>query len=217
MNLSIKKNELLHYTLQQVNNLFPDGKLYRKDNLMKAFNTSLEKVEFCFSKVRNKYFFFDNIVQFNHLNGDQYSMFLYFLSNTLYQENIYTSLSEKLFLLNKFLFGVDVFYQISLPDIFLFVHPLGTVIGRGQFENYLVIYQGCSIGANNDIYPTLGKYVTLHPNSSVLGNCKIGDNCALASNSLIIDKSLEDEHIYYGNPKSNFVKNFKHKNKIWVN
>jgi serine O-acetyltransferase len=113
------------------------------------------------------------------------------------------------------LFGVDVFYEIKLPNIFLFVHPLGTVIGRGEFNDYLVVYQGCSIGANKDVYPILGKYVTLHPNASILGNCKIGNNCELASNSLIIDKDLDAETIYFGNPKNSYKKKKTHINNIW--
>ena len=215
MKLSINKIELLDYTLSQVHNLFPDRSEYVKKELLNSFELSLKRLEFCFSKVKNKYFFVDGEVYFNHLHGDQYSMFLYFFSNTLYNNNIYITLCEKLFLLNKMLFGIDVFYEIKLPNIFLFVHPLGTVIGRGEFNDYLVVYQGCSIGANKDVYPTLGKYVTLHPNASILGDCKIGNNCELASNSLIIDKELDPETIYFGNPKNSFKKKKKHINNIW--
>ncbi len=215
MNISINKIELLDYTLSQVHNLFPDRSEYVKKELMNSFELSLKRLEFCFSKVKNKYFFVDGEVNFNHLHGDQYSMFLYFFSNTLYNNNIYITLCEKLFLLNKMLFGVDVFYEIKLPNIFLFVHPLGTVIGRGEFNDYLVVYQGCSIGANKDVYPILGKYVTLHPHASILGDCKIGNNCELASNSLIIDKELDAENIYFGNPKNSYKKKKKHINNIW--
>ena len=215
MNISINKIELLDYTLSQVHNLFPDRSEYVKKELLNSFELSLKRLEFCFSKVKNKYFFVDGEVYFNHLHGDQYSMFLYFFSNTLYNNNIYITLCEKLFLLNKMLFGVDVFYEIKLPKIFLFVHPLGTVIGRGEFNDYLVVYQGCSIGANKDVYPILGKYVTLHPNASILGDCKIGNNCELASNSLIIDEELDPETIYFGNPKNSFKKKKKHINYIW--
>ena len=157
MNISINKIELLDYTLSQVHNLFPDRSEYVKKELLNSFELSLKRLEFCFSKVKNKYFFVDGEVYFNHLHGDQYSMFLYFFSNTLYNDKIYITLCEKLVLLNKMLFGVDVFYEIKLPDIFLFVHPLGTVIGRGEFNDYLVVYQGCSIGANKDVYPILGR------------------------------------------------------------
>tara|TARA_Y100000385_G_scaffold286438_1_gene348446 strand:- start:274 stop:927 length:654 start_codon:yes stop_codon:yes gene_type:complete len=215
MNFSINKKELLDYTLNQINNLFKDNVKYQKNKIVNSFELSLKRLEFCFSKVNNKYFFVDGEVYFNHLHGDQYSMFLYIFSNTLYQNNIYITLCEKLFLLNKMLFGIDVFYEIKLPNIFLFVHPLGTVIGRGKFNDYLVVYQGCSIGANKDVYPTLGKHVTLHPNASILGDCKIGNNCELASNSLIIDKDLDSETCYFGNPKNSYKKKNKYINNIW--
>ena len=84
MNISINKIELLNYTLSQVHNLFPDRSEYVKKELLSSFELSLKRLEFCFSKVKNKYFFVDGDVYFNHLHGDQYSMFLYFFSNTLY-------------------------------------------------------------------------------------------------------------------------------------
>ena len=104
-------------------------------------------------------------------------MFLYFLANTLYKYDYELSFFEKIFLLNKILFSLDIFYEVELPDIFLFVHPLGTVLGRGSYSDYLVVYQRCNIGSNNNL--SNSKHVTLHPGASVLGNCIIGrfKNC----------------------------------------
>ena len=215
MKITLKKETLLKYTLDQIEKSFPDGKKYDKINILKSFEKSIKRIEFCFSKINNKYFYKDNEVYFNHLNGDQYSMYLYFFSNTLFKDKFDTTLCEKIFLLNKKLFGIDVFYEINLPNIFLFVHPLGTVIGRGKFDDYLIIYQGCGIGANHNVYPTLGKYVTLHPNVSILGNCNIEENCEFAANSLIIDKDLESNTIYFGSPKNNFKKKNLITNNIW--
>jgi serine O-acetyltransferase len=217
MKITLKKEDLLKYTFDQIENAFPDGKKYNKISLLKIFDKSLERIEYCFSKINNKYFFKNDEVYFNHLNGDQYSMYLYFFSNTLFKEKFDITLCEKLFLLNKTLFGVDVFYEINLPRIFLFVHPVGTIIGRGAFDDYLLIYQGCGIGANHDVYPTLGKYVTLHPNVTILGKCNIGKHCELAANSMIIDDNLESNTIYFGNPKTNFKKKKATINNIWRN
>jgi serine O-acetyltransferase len=215
MKTTLKNEELLNFTLNQIENTFPDGKKYDKSSLLKSFEKSLKRVEFCFSKINNKYFCIGEEVFFNHLNGDQYSMYLYFFSNTLFNDKFDITLCEKLFLLNKKLFGIDVFYEINLPNIFLFVHPLGTVIGRGKFDDYLMIYQGCGIGANHNVYPTLGKHVTLHPNVSILGECNIGENCEFAANSTIIDKNLESNTIYFGNPKKNFKKKNLTIHNIW--
>ena len=90
---------------------------------------------------------------------------------------------EKIFLLNKKLHSCDIFYEVKLPSVFLLVHPLGTVLGRGNYSDFFVAYQRCGIGSNHHIYPTLGKYVTMRPGSAILGNSKIGDNCQIAAES----------------------------------
>lgn len=215
MIFSIKKEDLLDYTINQVQNLFPDRETYNKDQIFPHFNRSLKRMEYCFSKIDNKYFSDGENPIFNHLNGDQYSMYLYFLSNTLYNEGFKKTFLEKLFLLNKSLHGIDIFYEIELPDIFLFVHPLGTVLGRATYSNYLIVYQRCNVGANKNIYPTIGEHTTLHPGASVLGDCNIGNNCKIGANALILDKNLKDNSLYVGNPKDHHIIIRNEKNEIW--
>lgn len=217
MKSNISNSDLSIYTISQVERFFPDESKIEFRVFCKYVDKAFERLEHCFSFINSKYFTENKETVFDYLHGDHYSMFLYFLSNTIFTANYDIDVSKKLFLLNKALFGIDIFYEIYLPDIFLFVHPLGTVIGRGKFDNNLIIYQGCNIGGNHDTYPTIGKYVTLHPNVSILGRCKIGDNCEFGANSMIIDKDLESNSVYFGNPKSNFTKKNPKINKIWCN
>ena len=216
MATSLNRSDLLNYTLKQVYNFFPDSKNYNKKDIISSFNTTMERIEYCFSKIRNKYFFQNNDVLFNHLHGDQYSMFLYILSNTLYKNNYDLTLCEKLFLLNKSLFSLDAFYEIELPEIFLFVHPLGTVLGRAKYSNYLIVYQRCNIGSNHDIYPELGEHLTLHPGASILGKCHIGRNVKIATDGLVIDKNIENDIVYIGNPKNYIKKSLTDIDSIWL-
>ncbi len=216
MATSLNRSDLLNYTLKQVYNFFPDSKNYNKKDIISSFNTTMERIEYCFSKIRNKYFFQNNDVLFNHLHGDQYSMFLYILSNTLYKNNYDLTLCEKLFLLNKSLFSLDAFYEIELPEIFLFVHPLGTVLGRAKYSNYLIVYQRCNIGSNHDIYPELGEHLTLHPRASILGKCHIGRNVKIATDGLVIDKNIENDIVYIGNPKNYIKKSLTDIDSIWL-
>lgn len=53
------------------------------------------------------------------LYSDQYAMFLYLLSNTIHRRTDWQSLCDKLFFLNKALYGIDAFYEVEFPDIFL--------------------------------------------------------------------------------------------------
>ena len=144
-------------------------------------------------------------------------MFLYLLSNAAYKINLEKSICSKIFFLNKTLFGVDAFYEVELPDVFLFVHPIGTVLGRAKYSDYFMVYQSCNVGANHSIYPAFNEYVTLHPGASVLGKCVVGKNCDIGASSLLLDKSIEDGKIYVGNPGMfKVLDNKDSPNSIWV-
>jgi len=206
MKLSISKEGVVSYLLRQLNNLFPDGNEVKKGTLEKYSDEIFERTEYCFSKIDLPYFFDGENVLFNHLNGDHYAMFLYFACNTIYRNGGDTATATKIFALNKMLHGVDAFYEVELPDIFLFIHPLGTVLGRGKYSDYFLAYQRCNVGANRGVYPTMGKNFSMHPGSAILGDCKIEDNCTLAAGSLLIGKNMEKNSLYIGNPKSFIVK-----------
>jgi serine O-acetyltransferase len=216
MKMSLTREELLSYLCAQLNNFFPDGKLVKSEHLKGSFDYILKRLEYCFSRVNSKYFCHNGKTAFNHLNSDQYAMFLYFAANTVYKTTKQVDLATKLFLLNKCLHGIDVFYEVDLPDIFLFVHPLGTVLGRGKYSNYFVVYQRCSIGSNHDNYPIMGENLIMHPGSAILGNCRIGDNCRIAAGSLVMDIDLEPNSIYIGNPSKYFIKKSETLPSIWM-
>ncbi len=215
---SLKPIEIASYVANQVNHIFNDASILETNVLIKYVDSALIRSELCFSKINNKYFYDGQNAIFNHLNGDQYSMFLYFLSNSIYKENQSSSnlnMASKIYLLNKALHGIDVFYEIELPEIFIFVHPVGTVLGRADYSNNLVVYQRCGIGANKDNSPQLGKHLTLHPGSSILGSSVVGDNCSIASDSILIDTNLGDNTLYLGNPSSSKLKEKNNLNPIW--
>lgn len=200
---------------RQVNNLFPDGDDVASADIRTAVEGGLARLEHCFTCINNKYFFDGKQAVFNHLHGDQYAMWLYILSNQLYRAGGPSAWCNKLFLLNKAMHGCDIFYEVELPSIFLLVHPLGTVLGRGHYSDYLIAYQRVGIGSNHDIYPSLGRHLTLRPGSSVLGRCVVGDNCSVAAESLLIDRNLPDNSLYIGNPRDHTVRAQTDLQSIW--
>jgi len=206
LKLGLSEHELCMYTLRQINSSFPDPNIVGPDDLKPAFPESMRRLENTFSYVNNRYFFDGKASIFNHLNGDQYAMWLYILSNELFVQGADTSLCEKLFLLNKKLHSCDIFYEVELPSVFLLVHPLGTVLGRGNYSDYFVAYQRCGIGSNHDIYPELGRHLTMRPGSAILGNSKVGENCQIAAESFIIDQDLSDNSLVFGNPSNQRIK-----------
>jgi serine O-acetyltransferase len=216
MDFSMPKNELLDYIVKQINLFFPDGKTVKKTEIQTSFEEALQRTEFCFSKINIKYFRKNNCVMFDHLHADQYAMFLYFFSNTLYRNEGSSGLCTKLFQLNRYLHGIDALYEVELPEIFLFVHPLGTVLGRATYSNYFIVYQQCNIGSNHDNYPILQEHITMHPGSSILGNCRVSSNCKIGAGSLLLDRDLEQNSLYIGNPRDFIIKKVENPNPVWT-
>lgn len=202
MRSSLSQAQLASYLAKQLNSYFPDDNEVTAEALIASVKFAQSRLEHCFSHVNNKYFFDGKQVVFNHLHGDQYAMWLYFVSNQLFRDGAATDLCSKVFLLNKALHGCDIYFEVELPSVFLLVHPLGTVLGRGNYADYFVAYQRCGVGSNHDIYPNMSKYFTLRPGSSILGNSSVGINCTLAAESLLLDEQLEDNTMYVGNPSN---------------
>jgi serine O-acetyltransferase len=201
---------------------FPEDNIKSlKNNLfLSAFNLAYERIEYCFKMINVKYYNNNKNFYFNHLNADHMCTFFYFLSNSLYREGVNEKVAQKLFYLNKILHSVDIFYKVKLPNIFLLVHPLGTVIGRAKFDNYAVIYQNVTIGGVREKnilkYPEFGKGVILYSGSSIVGNCKIGNNVTFAANTKIVNKNISNNKLVLGiYPNNRVVKNEKNNSKIF--
>jgi len=158
-----------------------------------------ERAAFSFSHSRNKYYRKNGEVYFNPFHAAQYTIFLYFLSNTMFRDNKENRVvCDKIYYLNRMLNGCDLFYEVNLPDIFFLEHPLGSVIGRGQFDNYFSFSQGCTVGNNKGIFPVFDEKVKMMSNSKVLGACSIGSNVIIAANTYIKDTNIPNNTIVFG-------------------
>jgi len=214
MDLSLSAKALGEYVTRQVNSFFPDSVITPAE-LTQSVDLSIMRAEKCFSAINNKYFCDGNRVIFNHLNGDHYSMFLYLLSNSLFKQHKDPALCSKIFGLNKLLHGIDAFYEVELPDYFLFVHPLGTVLGRAKYGSYFVAYQRCGVGSSHGRYPEFGEFVSLYPGSSVLGSSVIESHCSISTGSIVLDQNVPSGSIYIGQPKNFSLKQSRTPNAFW--
>ena len=118
-------------------------------------------------------------------------MFLYYLSNSIWKDTQDDILPSKLFYLNKIMHGLDLFYSVSMPDIFLLVHPVGSVLGNASYSNYFICYQNCTVGSDID-YPLFDEGVVLYAHASVIGKCNIGKNVRLGAYSFVINTDIPD-------------------------
>lgn len=212
---SLDTPALARLAASQCQSLWPDGDPLNASALQSSADRAMQRLEHCFSHVNNSYFFDGKQVVFDHLHGDQYAMWLYLLGHQLYVDDGPETWCKKLFLLNKSLHGCDIYYAVTLPSVFLLVHPLGTVLGRGLYSDFFIAYQRCGIGSNRDIYPQLGRHVTLRPGSAILGGCQIGDNVTIAAESLVIDRDLAPNTTYFGNPRDHTTRPRTSMEAIW--
>jgi serine O-acetyltransferase len=209
MQSSLSPANLQRYVMQLLAHHLPDG--YMSDaSAARLFGQALERVEHCFAHIERKYYQRDKAVLFDHLNGDHMAILLYFFGNTVWRENGSTELPTRLFYLNKILHGLDLFYSVSMPDVFMLVHPVGTVLGHASYQDYLVDYQNCTIGAVTDVYPKFGTGTILYSRTSVLGNCRLGDDVVLAANCMIVNFEVPPSTMVVGQyPHHRFLHNEK--------
>lgn len=207
----IGRNNLAKYISKQVANLFPDGYdvYFTIENYI---DESLERLHLCINAVRA----WDNDI-FNPLHSSQYCTFLYFLSNTIWRESGDTETPTRLFLLNKSLNGIDLFYEVELPPIFFIGHSVGVVLAKAQYGNYLVLYQNSTVGKNHGDAPSIEEGVILYPNSAVIGKSIIRKYSVISQGVSIINKNTEPNTIVFnaqGNgllfikPKRKFIEDF---------
>ena len=205
MDLLLSTSDLLIYIRRLLECHFPIPSL-SFDLPPTVFRHALDRLEFCFSRIKLKYYI-DSSGQtvFDPLNGDHFCMFLWFLANSLHLHTSDELLPSLLSQLNKRLHCLDLFYSVSMPDIFLLVHPVGSVFGNASYSDYFVGYQSCTIGADGPNYPQLGSGVVCYSNSSIIGNCKIGNDVVFAANSFLLNSSVQEMSIVTGHFPNNRI------------
>ena len=142
--------------------------------------------------------------KFNPLNSDHMSMLLYLVSKKISRIENQTSLADGVSYLNKIMHGIDIWHNVELPKEFFFIHPVGTVLGRAEYGDFLIVYQGVTIGSSKNIYPKFKGSTILYSNSSVLGNSIIGDNTIIGAGAFIIDENIPDNTQSKGLVSGNF-------------
>jgi len=206
MVLEYSIDDITRLTIKQINNNFFELKIEEKDILSEAIKKSLKKCSICFTECKNKYYKKNGQAYFNILHSGQNTVYLYYLSNILYKDFDNSKLATYVYLLNKIMNCVDIYYEIDLPEVMFFEHPVGTVLGRAKYSDNLIVYQNCTIGGNKNKYPCIGKNVTLYSYSCILGDSKVGDNCVIASHAYIKDKDIPDNSIIFGSSPNLIIK-----------
>jgi serine O-acetyltransferase len=198
MRLSLSAQRLETYVLDLVRLHFPDG--YQPAYALQPLvERTLQRVEQCFGPIDRKYYRVGDETVFDHLNGDHFASFLYLLGNTIWRDTQDTQLPTRLSYLNKMMHGLDLFYAVTMPNVFFLVHPLGTVLGKADYGDYLVVYQNVTVGADEvGVYPAFGRGTVLYAGSTVLGACHLGNDVVLGANAFILNADVPAGSVVVG-------------------
>lgn len=193
---SLAAAELTAYLGRLLANLVPDG----NDDAPEPRHVAhaLERLERCFAGIHRKYYSVDGNAHFDHLNGDHLAAFLYLVGNTVFTAGGSTATATKLFAVNKALHGLDLFYAVRLPEVFLLAHPVGSVIGNAEYGEELFITQNCTIGNIDGVYPRFGRGVALYAGATVIGDTTVGDDVVFAARSFVVDAQIPDHSLVVG-------------------
>jgi serine O-acetyltransferase len=184
---------LLDYTCAQLANFFPSGDAAAlRRRLERSLPRALERLAHCLGHVRMW-----EPGQFNYLNSSQYCIYLYYLANTVWREHQDADSATRLFLLNKALNGIDLFYEIEMPEVFFIGHSVGIVLAKASYGNYLVLYQNATVGKNHGVAPVLGDGVILYPNSAIIGRCNIGNNTVVSQGTGVVNRDTPGDCLVF--------------------
>lgn len=201
MNLSLSKEKLKQYIGTQLEHFYPDQYKFKGKEIDHSFDIALERLDYCFKHIaRPAYSDNKGNTFFSHLHSDQYSQFLYFLSNSLWK---YTGeehpICSKLILLNRALHGIWYSYKGALPDIFYLTHPVGSVLGNASYSDYLVVLQNVTvntgISTEESPKPILGKGLFLGAGAKIIGNQTIGDRVSIGCDAIVYDKEIKSDSV----------------------
>lgn len=187
------------YVSKQLTVFFPDGCSPPVGVLHPCASEALERTRLCFTGIEKSKFRDGDRVMFNYLHPDHYAMFLYLLANTVSRHDRGNPLAFRLYYLNKVLHGLDAYPDIELPEVFQFMHPVGTVLGHAKYGNHFCVYQGCSVGSGEDgVYPEIGDCVVLYARASVIGRSRIGNNVVIGAGAMVLDTDIPDDRVVLG-------------------
>jgi serine O-acetyltransferase len=210
VNDNYNKGFLVDYVDEQLKYFFPD-KISNTTDLNRHIDLALDRLFYSLKHIKLL-----GYTEFSYLHSDLYAQFIYFLSNTVWINSENKNLASKLFYLNKSLHGINCMYDTKLPEIFILIHCVGTVLGKAEYSNFFVAFQNVTVGSDKGFSPIFEEGVYMGPGSSIIGNCKVGKFTHLSKNTTLRDQNTDPESLIIGcspdiiskSLKRNIIKDF---------
>lgn len=189
--LRINRKDIVRYTSRQIVNLLPDD-VSIEEELALHLDEALNRLEICINAVKSW-----RSDCFDPFHSSQYCTFLYFWANTIWRQNGNRDVPTRLFLLNKAMNGIDLFYEIEMPPIFFIGHSVGIVLAKATYGNYLVLYQNSTIGKNHGEAPVIEDGVILYPNTAVIGRSRVYAGSIISQGVSVVNRNTEPDAVVY--------------------
>lgn len=203
----LDQEHLAQFIARQLEHFVPDGLPINLSLIRQHLPQALERLRVCINAVR---LWKEN--EFDHLHSSQYCIFLYYLANTLWKETGETELPTKLFILNKALNAIDLFYEIDMPARFFIGHSAGIVLAKASYSDYLVLYQNSTVGKNHGVAPVIESGVIMYPNTAIIGRCHVRSGTVISQGVSVINQDTPGNClVFYGVEKSLQFKQNKRK------
>ena len=209
-------SDFRNYVYNQLNNFFPDEQ-FANDEIKREFDVAVQRTEKCFKCISlPSYSDAYGQTYISPYHADQYATFLYFLSNTIWESSKNKVICDKIISLNRLLHGFFYSYKCKLPDIFLFGHPLGSVIGNACYHDFLVVFQNVTINTSQnecgELAPYIGRGVFLGAGAKIIGNKTIGNRVSIGVNTTIYNREIPDDSIAYTDEEGQLIVKNREKN-----
>lgn len=140
----------------------------------------------------------DDVTRFDPAQSDQYAMFVWFCSNEAWKAGD-LELAADLFLLNKGLNGIVCMWDTPLPAVFLWIHTVGTMLGKAEYGERFVAYQNVTVGTDRGARPAFGEGTILFAGAKVVGGTRIGARSLVSLNAVVINETIPANSIVAGN------------------
>ena len=210
---TLNEKEIANYLTRQLDHFFPDENmrfLMTSSDVEKAISLAYYRIDICFKALINPAFSNENGESiFSHIHSDQYTYFLYFFMNSLWENSQNRDICDRVMYLNRIMSGMFVSYKCKLPTIFFLGHPVGTVLGNAHYSDYLIVTQNCTVNTGNpggeELRPKLGKGLYLAAGSKIIGDKCIGDYVTVGIDTVIHNRKINDRSIVYKDENGKLV------------
>lgn len=109
--------------------------------------------------------------------------------------------------------GIEIHPAAEIGRRFFIDHGMGVVIGEtAMVGDDVTLYQGVTLGGtgkeHGKRHPTIGNGVVIGTGARVLGNIRVGENCRIGANSVVL-RSVPDNSTVVGVPGHIVLRNGK--------